>query len=86
MGRKIITSRGGVIHSLPQARVTYTPSAQTLCVEIGARKDGEEIADGVTIFYGENDAVVGIDFDRAEELLKPFIDAVLERRAAAGAP
>lgn len=86
MARKIITSRGRVIHSLPQARVTYTPSAQTLCLEIGARKDGEEIADGVTIFYGENDAVVGIDIDRAEELLKPFIDAVLERRAAAGAP
>ena len=44
------------------------------------RKDGEEIADGVTVFYDENDAVVGIDIDRAEELLKPFIDAVLECR------
>ena len=83
MARKIITSRGRVIHSLPPARVSYTPSAQTLCLEMGARKEGEEIADGVTIFYGEDDTVVGIDIDRAEELLKPFIDAVLERRAAA---
>lgn len=86
MAGKIITSRGRVIRSLPQTRVTYTPSAQTLCLEIGARREGEEIADGVTIFYGDNDAVVGIDIDRAEELLKPFIDEVLERRAAAGAP
>ena len=83
MVRKITTSRGRVIHSLPPARVTYTPSAQILCLEMGARKDGEEIADGVTVFYGENDAVVGIDIARAEELLKPFIDAELERRAAA---
>ena len=81
MGKKIITSRGRVIHPLPPARVTYTPAGQTLCLEMGARKDGEEIADGVTVFYDENDAVVGIDIDRADELLKPFIDAMLERRA-----
>ena len=83
MAREITTSRGREIHSLPPARVTYTPSAQTLCLEMGVRKDGEEIADGVTIFYGENDAIVGIDIARAEELLKPLLDAVLERRAAA---
>ena len=83
MARKMTTSRGRVIRSLPPARVTYTPAAQTLCLEMGARKDGEEIADGVTVFYGENDAVVGIDIAMAEELLKPFIDAVLERRTAA---
>ena len=81
MERKIITSRGRVIHPLPPARVTYTPTGQTLCLEMGARKDGEEIADGVTVFYDENDAVVGIDIDRAEELLKPFIDAMLEHHA-----
>lgn len=83
MGKKIITSRGRVIHPLPPARVTYTPAGQTLCLEMGARRDGEEIADGITVFYDENDAVVGIDIDRAEELLKPFIDAALERRATA---
>ncbi len=83
MDRKIITSRGRVIQPLPQAKVTYTPSTQTLCLQMGARKDGEDIADGVTVFYGEDDSVVGIDIERAEELLKPFIDAVLERRAAA---
>ena len=81
MGKKIITSRGRVIHPLPPARVTYTTAGQTLCLEMGARRDGEEIADGVTVFYDENDVVVGIDIDRAEELLKPFIDAVLERHA-----
>ena len=81
MGRKIISSRGRVIHPLPPARVTYTTAGQTLCLEMGARRDGEEIADGVAVFYDENDAVVGIDIDRAEELLKPFIGAVLERRA-----
>ena len=83
MTREIITNRGRVIQPLLQAKVTYAAPTQTLCLEMGARKDGEDIADGTPAFYTQDDIVVGIDIERAEELLKPFIDAVLERRAVA---
>ena len=70
---------------LPEARVHYKPKHQVLVIENGEQSEtGEEMARGVHIMYAEDlsDApalVVTILIDRAESVLKPFVEAILSK-------
>jgi hypothetical protein len=62
--------------------VVYVPESQILYFENGRiREAAEEMARGIVVYYdkeNENEAVA-IRIDRAEIVLKPFVDAVLVR-------
>lgn len=68
---------------LPEARVHYKPKHQVLVIENEEQSEtGEEMARGIHIMYAEDLAdapalVVTILIDRAESVLKPFVDAIL---------
>ena len=67
---------------LQPANVSYLVS-DTLFIQTDSPfAEGEEIAQGVTIFYGKENPneVVGIMIDGAEGVLKPFVDAILAKR------
>ncbi len=66
---------------LDKAVVSYLQS-DTLFIQTNKPfLEGEEIAQGVTVFYdreNENE-VVGMMIDHAETVLKPFVDAILAK-------
>ena len=70
------------MESLQPANVSYLVS-DTLFIQTNEPfAEGEEIARGVTVFYGKENPneVVGVMIDGAEAVLKPFVDAVLAKR------
>ncbi len=70
------------MEALQPASVSYLVS-DTLFIQTDKPfVEGEEIAQGVTVFYGKDDSneVVGIMIDGAEGVLKPFVDTILAKR------
>ena len=69
----------------PPARVEYDAKAQILRIENGqCSQVGEEIAEDVIVHYDKDDdhapaSAVAIRIDRAEVVLKPFVDAILAK-------
>ena len=67
------------------AHVEYDPKGQILRIENGqCSQVGEEMAEDVIIHYGKDDdhaptSAVAIRIDRAEQVLKPFVDAILAK-------
>lgn len=67
------------------ARVEYDPKGQILRIENGqCSRVGEEIAEDVIVHYDKDDdhapaSAVAIRIDRAEQVLKPFVDAILAK-------
>ena len=68
----------------PQVVVRYTPETETLIIDTGKPwGDGEEIAKDLIAFYDQENNVVGFTIECAELLLKPFVDAVVDKQAKA---
>ena len=70
------------LEPLPTATVVYSPENQTLYIENGRlREDAEEMAENILIYYDKDDetAAVALCIDRAEQALKPFVDAILAK-------
>lgn len=70
------------LEPLPQATVVYVPETETLYIENGrVREDAEEMADGVLVYYDRDDeaSAVALNIERAEQVLKPFVDAILAK-------
>ena len=69
----------------PLPDVTYTPSSGALLIENGEPSAvGETIAKDVAVFYDKDvedswSSAVAIRIDRAEWVLKPFVDAILAK-------
>ena len=66
--------------TVPTATVVYVPESQILYFENGQiREVAEEMARQVLVYYAKEDEsqAVAIRIDRAEVVLKPFVDAVL---------
>ena len=69
----------------PPARVEYDPKGQILRIENGqCSQVGEEIAEDVVVHYDKDGdhapaSAVAIRIDRAEQVLKPFVDAILAK-------
>jgi uncharacterized protein YuzE len=65
--------------------VEYDPKGQILRIENGQSSQvGEEIAEDVIVHYDKDDdhapsSAVAIRIDRAEHVLKPFVDAILAK-------
>ncbi len=67
---------------LPKATVVYIPESQILYIENGQLRDeAAEMARNTLIYYGKVDETspVAIRIDRAESVLKPFVDAILAK-------
>ncbi len=70
------------LEPLPKATVVYSPENQTLYIENGRVREGaEEMADGILVYYDKDDeaAAVALCIERAELVLKPFVDAILTK-------
>ena len=73
------------LEPLPKAIVEYVPGGPGLgALFIQTPKpflDGEEIAQGITVFYDkeDEDKVVGMMISDAEAVLSPFVDAILAK-------
>lgn len=70
------------LEPLPIATVVYVPETETLYIENGRlREDAEEMADGVLVYYDRDDgaSAVALNIERAEQVLKPFVDAILAK-------
>ena len=68
------------LEALPKPTVVYVAETETLYIENGrVREDAEEMADDVLVYYDKDDeaSAVALNIDRAEQVLKPFVDAVL---------
>ena len=71
--------------SLPPALVEYHTDGQILLIENGQKSAaGEEISENIIIHYDkdnddERSSAVAIRIDRAEYVLKPFVDAILAK-------
>lgn len=77
------TTTGAFYDSLPQAQVEYWPDTQTLTVYTDKEcHEGETLSHGFVVFYDADDNVAGFMVDGAETLLKPFVDAILEKKMA----
>lgn len=74
-----------VRESKPPALVEYYPAGQILLIENGQRSAaGEEMAEDVIVHYDKDEdnapaSVVAIRIDRAEHVLKPFVEAILAK-------
>ena len=70
------------LEPLPKATVVYSPENQTLYIENGRRReDAEEMAEGILVYYDKDDesTAVALCIERAERVLKPFVDAILAK-------
>ncbi len=70
------------LEPLPKATVVYIPENQVLYIENGRRReDAEEMAEDILVYYDQDDetAAVALCIERAEVVLKPFVDAILAR-------
>ena len=74
----------GFFGSLPPIQVEYYPDTQTLHIHNGLEtSDGETVSEGLTGFYDAEGNLAGfLIWCNAEELLKPFVDAILEKKMA----
>ena len=74
-----------VRESLPPALVEYHPNGQILLIENGQKSAaGEEMSENIIVHYDkdnddERSSAVAIRIDRAEYVLKPFVDAILAK-------
>lgn len=70
---------------LPHANVLYEPEYQVLFIQNGRSSEvSEEMAKGVLILYDkdvddEPTSAVAIRIDRAETVLRPFVEAILAK-------
>lgn len=67
---------------LPKATVVYTPESQVLYLESGElRETAAEMSRNILVYYGKEheSEAVAIRIDRAEVVLKPFVDAILAK-------
>ncbi len=66
---------------LEKAVISYLESDTLFIQTTKPFIEGEEIAQGVTVFYDKDNEneVVGMMIDHAETLLKPFVDAILKK-------
>ncbi len=70
---------------MPSALVEYHPEGQILLIENGQMSAaGEEMAQDVIVHYDKDEpnapsSAVAIRIDRAEYVLKPFVDAILAK-------
>lgn len=74
----------------PRARVVYDAERDILLIECGDKSEvGEEMAEGIIVHYNKDDdsmpadeavRAVAIFIDGAQAALKPFVDAILEKR------
>ena len=65
--------------SLPELVVEYYPDTKTLVVDANQKRcDGEDIAQGLTVFYDAADNVLGFVLEGAELELPAFVAAVRE--------
>ena len=76
-----------VRESKPPAIVEYDPELHILFIWTGQKSAvGEEIAADITVHYDKDDdtfaSAVAIHIDSAEHVLKPFVDAILEKYGA----
>jgi uncharacterized protein YuzE len=69
------------LEPLEKAVISYLESDTLFIQTTKPFIEGEEIAQGVTVFYDKDNEneVVGMMIDHAETLLKPFVDAILEK-------
>ena len=70
------------LEPLPKAMVVYVPENQTLYIENGRlREDAEEMAENILVYYDKDDeaAAVALCIEHAEQVLKPFVDAILAK-------
>ena len=68
----------------PEPVVRYFPETQSLWIDSGkSLGEGETIAKGVVLFYGKDDdtAAEGVRIEFAEHVLKPFVDAIVEKHS-----
>ena len=76
----------------PLPDVTYTPSSGALLIENGEPSTvGETIAKDIAVFYDKDvedswSSAVAIRIDRAEWVLKPFVDAILAKHGITPGP
>ncbi len=74
-----------VRESKPPALVDYYPEGQILLIENGQKSAaGEEMSEDVIVHYDKDEpdapsSAVAIRIDRAEYVLKPFVDAILAK-------
>ena len=62
--------------------MVYTPESQVLYLENGElREEAAEMSRNVLVYYGkeQDSEAVAIRIDRAEVVLKPFVDAILAK-------
>ena len=70
------------LEPLPKVKAVYVPESQTLYIENGRlREDAEEMAENILVYYDKDDeaSAVALCIDRAEHVLKPFVDAILAK-------
>ena len=69
------------LEPLERAVISYLESDTLFIQTTKPFIEGEEIAQGVTVFYDKDNEneVVGMMIDHAETLLKPFVDAILKK-------
>lgn len=70
------------LEPLSKPTVVYVPETETLYIENGrVREDAEEMADGILVYYDRDDeaSAVALNIERAEQVLKPFVDAILAK-------
>ena len=70
------------LEALPKPTVVYVAETETLYIENGrVREDAGEMADGALVYYDDHGpaSAVAIRIDRAEQVLKPFVDAILAK-------
>ena len=76
------------LEPLEKAVISYLESDTLFIQTTKPFIEGEEIAQGVTVFYDKDNEneVVGMMIDHAETLLKPFVDAILEKHGGSPGP
>ena len=76
------------LEPLENAVISYLESDTLFIQTTKPFLEGEEIAQGVTVFYDKDNEneVVGMMIDHAETLLKPFVDAILEKHGVSPGP
>ena len=70
------------LEPLPKPTVVYVAETEPLYIENGrVREDAEEMADGILVYYDRDDeaSAVALNIERAEQVLKPFVDAILAK-------
>ena len=69
----------------PPAQVEYIPESQVLFIENGQGSEvGDDFAEHIIVHYDNDDvaapaSLTAIRIDRAEYVLKPFVDAILAK-------